>query len=50
MHVTGNTLGQAMVLCMLPFIPGDVLKMVAVGVIVPQLERALRSVNLEAFA
>ncbi|MBO6150245.1 MAG: biotin transporter BioY [Clostridium sp.] len=50
MHVTGNTLGQAMVLCMLPFIPGDILKMVVVGILVPQLERALRSVDSEVFA
>ena len=50
MHVTGNNLQQAMVLCMLPFIPGDILKMVVVGVLVPQLERALRAVNIEAVA
>ncbi len=50
MHVTGNTLEQAMVLCMLPFIPGDILKMIAVGALVPQLEKALKAAGAEVFA
>lgn len=39
--VAGSDVAAALGLCVLPFLPGDALKMAAVAVIVPQLERAL---------
>ena len=37
---TGRTLAEAFALCMLPFIPGDLLKIVLVTALVPQIEKA----------
>ncbi len=41
MYILGRNLQEALALCMLPFIPGDILKMVVTGILVPRLEKAL---------
>lgn len=38
----GYTVGAAMAVCVIPFLPGDALKMVVVAIVAPQIERALR--------
>lgn len=39
---TGNTLGGALALCVLPFLPGDVVKILAASLLAPPVRRALR--------
>lgn len=40
--LTKMSISASLAACMIPFIPGDVLKMVLVAIIVPTLERALK--------
>ena len=40
--LTKMSISASLAACMIPFIPGDVLKMVLVAIIVPALERALK--------
>ena len=39
---TGNGLGAALGLCVLPFLPGDAVKVAAVTVIAPAVKKAIR--------
>ena len=39
---TGNTLGGALALCVLPFLPGDAVKILAASLLAPPVRRALR--------
>ena len=47
MYILGRNLQEALALCMLPFIPGDCLKMVVTGLLVPRLEKALAGVRIQ---
>ncbi|MCR5772993.1 MAG: biotin transporter BioY [Butyrivibrio sp.] len=44
MFLTKMSLPASLVACMIPFIPGDILKMVLVAIITPALERALKMI------
>ena len=46
--VTGTGFGAALMLCVVPFLIGDALKMAMVLVLVPQLERVLAKAVPEA--
>lgn len=46
MYVLGRTLPETLALCMIPFIPGDCLKMIVTGLLVPRLEQALAGVQV----
>lgn len=48
MYILGRSLPEAMTLCMIPFIPGDCLKMVVTGLLVPRLEQALAGIRVPA--
>ena len=48
MLYTGMPLSGALAACVLPFLPGDLLKMCAVCVLVPRLEPALRRIAVPA--
>ncbi len=38
MHLTGSNLWTALMLCVIPFIPGDILKIIAASVLIKKLE------------
>ncbi|MBE5998883.1 MAG: biotin transporter BioY [Eubacteriales bacterium] len=42
MFVTGMTLQASLAACVLPFLPGDICKMIAVLIVAPQIEAAIR--------
>lgn len=42
MHLTGFTAGKALAACVLPFLPGDAVKMLAAAGMAPQLKAALQ--------
>ena len=44
MFVTGTNLPTSIAWCMIPFIPGDVLKMILVAILTPTLEKAMRTI------
>ena len=46
MYILGRNLQEALALCMLPFIPGDCLKMIVTGLLVPRLEQALAGIMI----
>lgn len=46
MFNTGSNLASALTLCMIPFIPGDLLKMVITALLLPTLEKALRAAHV----
>ena len=45
---TGKTLGAALALCVLPFLPGDAVKIAAAALIAVPVRRALRNINSAA--
>lgn len=49
-HVSGSALSDAMGWCVTPFIPGDLIKMVIVAIIAPQVRTALVRANILAVA
>ena len=42
MHATGRTLGESMGLCVLPFLPGDAVKMGLSSFLAPRLRKAIK--------
>lgn len=43
MFLTGRTVAEAAMLCILPYIPGDILKITAAAFLLPKLQKALQS-------
>ena len=43
MHATGRTLGESMGLCVLPFLPGDAVKMALASFLTPRLRKAIKA-------
>lgn len=43
MHATGRTLGESMGLCVLPFLPGDALKMALSSFLTPRLRKEIKN-------
>ena len=43
MHATGRTLGGSMGLCVLPFLPGDAVKMALASFLTPRLRKAIKA-------
>lgn len=48
--LTHMSIKAALLACMIPFIPGDILKMVLVAIIVPVLEKAMKSIFADELA
>ncbi len=48
--LTKMSIQASLLACMVPFIPGDLLKMVLVAIIVPVLEKAMKSIFADALA
>lgn len=48
--LTKMSIQASLLACMVPFIPGDLLKMVLVAIIVPVLEKAMKSIFVDEFA
>ena len=41
-HVTGRTLEESMALCVVPFLPGDAVKIALAAVLTPRLKKAMK--------
>ena len=48
--LTKMSIQASLLACMVPFIPGDLLKMVLVAIIVPVLEKAMKSIFADELA